>query len=192
MTETTPADPFASYESTLQHIGLIKGRIAHLERRRVETEDQLIHRIALDLAEGKVSDQQVLRFYRDYRGTAAPGFGGRWNNRMPEAMNTHRIGLIVRNLPDADGNWRGSYPLPVSDPAPMRNTSVVYVLFDADNVPCYVGSTGCLRTRLKQHGRDKEFVSWLAYPCEDRARAYEIEERALREHMPYLNQKAGR
>ncbi len=91
------------------------------------------------------------------------------------------------------GSWFGECPLNDGEPLPPKWTCVVYVLFDHENVPCYVGSTNQFRQRVKRHAYDgKRFVRWVAYPCADREAAFDLEVKLLAEHKPYLNVKAGR
>lgn len=92
-----------------------------------------------------------------------------------------------------EGTYVGVAPLPGDDVAPLEGTPVVYVLFDEDNEPCYVGSTQNLRARLNAHlTNGKQFVRWQAYPCASREDAYVLEERLLVERMPRLNRRRGR
>lgn len=87
------------------------------------------------------------------------------------------------------GDWRRASD---QTPMPRRGQSVVYVLYDDRNQPCYVGSTGDLTARLKAHRKDgKKFVYWTAYPCVDRTEAYRLEDRLLKGEMPYLNKRRG-
>lgn len=87
------------------------------------------------------------------------------------------------------GDWRKATN---KTPMPQRGQSVVYILYDDLNQPCYVGSTFDLAARLKAHRKNgKKFVYWVAYPCADRAEAYRLEDRLLKGEMPYLNKKRG-
>jgi hypothetical protein len=194
MTDPNPAAP---YLDTLQHIDLLSERIHKLKRAQASAEEQIIHRIACDYRTGNVGIETVYALYQKLKATAVSGFPFRWSLGMPDEAHAtrirHTVYRKVRHQPDADGNWRGIYPLEPAERFPRTGTSVVYVLFDDANVPCYVGSTSDFRGRSKAHRKEgKAFVCWLAYPCADREAAYALEDRLLREHKPYLNRKASR
>lgn len=97
-----------------------------------------------------------------------------------------------------DPRWDASLPDWVSstpsdeNPMPPRGQNVVYVLYDASSTPCYVGSSGDFPARLKWHLKDGKPVRvWIAYPCGSREEAYALEDKLLKQHLPYLNKKAG-
>lgn len=186
--------PNASHESTVQHILLMYAKVEKLNRARGEAQEQLIHRLADDYRNGRITAADVYAARVALQGATVPGFKASWDAAMPHELHYSRIvWTAVRYAPDTDGNWRGEYPFTDASRTPTFGVSVVYVLFDEGNRPCYVGSTGRFRVRLSAHARDgKEFVRWLAYPCKDRNHAYELEDRLLREHKPYLNRRASR
>lgn len=190
---TEPMADLAAYDATLQHISLINTKLCRLLTVQAQAENQLIHRMASDYEAGRIGLREVYEAYVQTKPMSVDGFTKRWDARMPERLQARRVYHLGSNLPDIDGNWRGLCPLSPREPAPPNGQSVVYVLFDAENVPCYVGSSEQFRTRLKNHVRDgKPVASWAAYPCADREAAYVLEERLLRERKPYLNRKAGR
>lgn len=188
----------APYEDTLQHIALLASRRDRINAAQLEAERQVIHRAACDFEAGRLDAEDLYAFYMRYKQHALPGFSRLWNERMP--IGAQRIGGLLyqqrvrgeRHRLPPDGAWRGEWPL--SDGvtfAPARQ-SVVYVLFDAFNEPCYVGSTQDLRKRLQAHARDgKEFTRWMAHPCANRKAAYELETKLLGEYKPYLNKRAA-
>lgn len=97
-----------------------------------------------------------------------------------------------------DPHWHDSLPdwidcVPSDEnPMPPRGQAVLYVLYDAFSTPCYVGSTGNFPARLRWHLNDgKPVTVWSAFPCASRAAAYALEDRLLKQHMPYLNKKRG-
>lgn len=190
---TEPAPDLGAYASTLQHISLLAAKMVRLDDLRTHAEDQLIYRLATDYRAGRIRAADVYDAFLECKGITARGFRDRWNAQMPDELRAARImWTAVKYAPDSDGNWRGTYPFEGSG-TPPHKVSVVYVLFDEHNVPCYVGSTSQFRIRLRSHDREgKQFVRWLAYPCADRDRAYELEDRLLRQHKPYLNRKASR
>lgn len=190
---TQPLPTLAAYDSTIQHIELINTKLCRLLTAQAQAENQLIHRVASDYNAGRIGEREVYEIYIRVKPMTIEGFGTRWNVSFSGRLSTRRIRSVVLNLPDSDGNWRGTCPLPSRDSSPPTGQSVVYVLFDAENVPCYVGSTEDFRPRLKAHLRDgKPVVRWLAYPCADREAAYVLETRLLRERKPYLNRRVGR
>ena len=192
--ETFEPGGLAAYEATLQHIEMLHGKRCKLRDAQVHAEIQVIHRVACDFNAGLLSAEDFYRFYLRFRLVAIEGFTHRWDARMPMTASKVRgeAERYLRDLPSPDGTWSGIYPLG-GQGAPPDQVSVVYVLFDPHNVPCYVGSTAHFRERLKVHRKKgKRFDRWMAYRCEDRDAAYALEERLLREHKPYLNKKIHR
>jgi hypothetical protein len=195
--ETAEQGITSLYGATLQHIEMLSAKISRLNLAQAEAEDQVIHRAATDYQAGLVSIEDLLALYLWIRPRTVGGILYRWNRHMPAeaAAQTirHTVNRIKRHQADPDGIWRGAFPLDPSSRFPATGTSVVYVLFDESNTPCYVGSTGGFDGRLKAHRREgKRFTRWMAYPCRTREDAYVMEERLLREHKPYLNRKVGR
>jgi hypothetical protein len=187
----------APYEDTLFHIELITKKRRKLLEAQVEAERQVLHRIGRDYTAGKLTIVELYSLYRRYRDLISyderPGFSALWDEAVPE--HHARVGNLsrqaLRNVPNNGESWVGEWPIG-QNPYPPNGTSVVYVLVDHENVPCYVGSTFRFKTRLKAHRPQKQFVRWMAYPCQDREDAYLLEEKLLAEHKPYLNKKVGR
>lgn len=192
------------YEATLFHIELIRNKVNKLLAAQIDAERQLLHRAGRDYVAGRLSNAGLVALYHRYRDTVfpededgqrrftvkRPSVSGLWNEAFPITSDkVAYLGMYVPNGPH--GSWEGEYPLGYA-PRPPDGQSVVYVLFDEANVPCYVGSTQRFKGRLQAHERDKKFRRWVAYPCTDREAAYQLEERLLREHKPYLNKKASR
>lgn len=178
------------FDVTLQHLAFLKRKEEQLHTARLDAEAQLLHALAGAYAAGDVGAVELSAAYEDYRRVCAPGFRNRWDSALP--ISAARMKWALRDQPNGPhGSWFGTDPLG-DGVAPRAGQCVVYVLFDASNTPCYVGSSEDFRHRLMNHRRDKEFVRWVAYPCQDRARAYELEDRLLKEHKPYLNKRAGR
>lgn len=196
MTNTVPP-PAEAYKSTLHHIDLLDAKRMNLTYAQARAEEQVIHRVSVDYRAGRIDVEGVLDVYEYLKPRAVEGFPARWNVHMPDDAKTRTIRSTVyrkrRFAPDEDGVWRGAYPFGDTDRHPPTGKSVVYVLFDDANEPCYVGSTADFRGRCKAHRKEgKPFVRWMAYPCINRAAAYDLEVRLLHEHMPYLNRKVGR
>jgi predicted GIY-YIG superfamily endonuclease len=182
--------PYAT--ATLQHIALLKRKQERLRAAQIDAERQFLHSVAAAWAAGDLDTAGLAEALRAYRAVAAPGFMGHWDAALP--VSAAKLLTWPDSAPNGPaGSWEGTYPIGVRDPAPRRNICVVYVLFDAANQPCYVGSTSTFRDRLARHQRDgKLFVRWTAYPCKDREAAYQLEVRLLEQHKPYLNKKRGR
>lgn len=190
--ESTARGWRAGRDATLQHIALLNRKRDHLYAAQIAAEEQVLHSIASDYAAGTLDFAGLAEAYRAYRQVAAPGFKNRWNAAIPVSAEK-LLAWSQWNAPNGPaGSWEGTYPLD-GGPIPPRHTDVVYVLFDAANQPCYVGSTCLFSERMTQHRRaGKEFIRWVAYPCDGREAAYLLEERLLSEHQPYLNKRKGR
>lgn len=184
----------ADYGASLQHLGLLADKVTKLNDLRVQAEQQILHRVASDYTNRTISLEDLYEFYLRFRTVALEGFTNRWDEAIsvPSLKVRFAAERYLRNRPTPEGTWSGIYPF-AGQGLPEDLISVVYVLFDAENVPCYVGSTHRFRKRLQRHRRDgKGFERWMAYRCDDREGAYDLEERLLREHKPYLNRKASR
>lgn len=187
-------DQLNAYDATLQHITFLRAKQSMLHDRQVQAEQQILHRVGTDFANGSITLEELYEFYMRFRTAALDGFTNRWDEAIsvPSIKVRFAAERHLRNRPTPEGTWSGIYPF-AGQGLPEDLTSVVYVLFDAENVPCYVGSTHRFRKRLQRHLRDgKHFERWMAYRCEDRENAYALEARLLAEHMPYLNRKASR
>ncbi len=179
-------------EATFQHIARLRAREAKLIQMRIEAEEQMLHRLGVAHRAGKVTSDQLYAAYEAYSKLGTPGRSKRWDTHI--SIPWMRFDQVRRWRPDGpEGTWVGTWPIGPTDKVPIGGQSVVYVLFDPENEPCYVGSSKRLRTRLKRHAADgKVFVNWQAYPCRDRQHAYEVEDRVLKEYKPRMNRKAGR
>lgn len=180
----------ASLDGTLQHIALLRERHDRLRDVQVQAEEQLLHRAATAYAESRMGDVELADLYMAYAAVAQPGYENRWNLAIP--IHAKRMKHVLSNAPNGpQGTWHGTYPVD-GGPVPLDGISVVYVLYDGQNQPCYVGSTKRMRYRIKCHARDKAFTTWTAGRCTDREAAYQLEERLLAEHQLYLNKKRYR
>ena len=186
-------------DATYQHISLLRRKQDLLRTSQIAAEEQFLCRISQLYSARQISEVELAFIYRAYAEFAVPGFLKRWEANIP--VKPGRVQYILRDLETTerhapnmpDGTWQGSWPLDRADRVPMYNTCVVYVLYDATNEPCYVGSTQNLKARLKDHHKDeKPFIRWTAFACTDREAAYRLEEKLLAEHQPYLNKKRYR
>lgn len=176
--------------ATLAHMVLLKRKQARLREVHLDAEIQVLTAISAAYAGGDMSVWDLADLHTDFAAAAAPGYRKRWNAAIP--VSAELLTRRSKNRPNGPhGSWQGTFPI-TDPPAPSAGMDVVYVLYDHANVPCYVGSTDNFRVRLARHGRDKRFATWTAFPCPDREAAYQLEERLLAEHMPYLNKKRGR
>lgn len=209
MPEAEP-DEIEPYASTLQHIDLIARKIAKLIAVQIDAERQVLHRAGRDFVAGRLSIDGLLELYQQYRDAVCaqgeygkreyyprPSFSELWNEAIPvhhsKVAQAAKAGWVLKRYePNQGDGWTGENPLRQPDSRPRDGQSVVYVLFDAANVPCYVGSTEKFKTRIDSHTREKDFARWVAHPCADREAAYQLEVRLLAEHKPYLNKRRGR
>jgi predicted GIY-YIG superfamily endonuclease len=199
--EAVTADLIArgGLEATYQHISLLRRKQDLLRASQIAAEEQFLCRIGQLYETRKISEVELAFMYRAYAQFAVSGFLKRWQANI--SVHPGRIQYILRDLETterhapnmADGTWRGSWPLDRADRIPMYKTCVVYVLYDPADEPCYVGSTQNLKARLKDHHKDgKPFLRWTASACPDREAAFQLEEKLLAEHKPYLNRKTYR
>lgn len=182
--------------ATHQHIGLLDRKREQLHAAQIAAEEQFLHHLGRAWRAGGMTEPELVAVFGAYMPVAVTG----WKKRWLEAVGVHpnrmlhflkEPGYGAPNMPD--GTWRGSWPLAHGESLPVNGTCVVYVLYDAANEPCYVGSSSNVRNRLKGHHADgKQFAWWTAFVCADREAAYQLEERLLSECLPYLNKKRGR
>jgi len=192
-----PAAQAATIGSLLATLGQIERTSARIERlaaSQADAEAQLACAAHRAYRTGEATFADIAAIYQRLRLTGLVGFSKRWDAEVTTSeIRSGVLGRGARVTPNGShGTWEGAWPLG-DEPAPVTGTSVVYVLYDASNAPCYVGSTFRFRSRLHHHAKDgKRFVRWVAHPCRDREEAYALETRLLREHRPYLNRKTGR
>lgn len=180
-----------SIASTVQHIALLRAKYERLRAAQIDAEMQLAQRAARGLADGSMDLAEASEIYQQMRGVAQPGWSQRWQAATGlSTVHMRRIQLYIPNRDD--GGYEGTMPLTGEEPAPRDGQAVVYVLYDVDCEPCYVGSTIHLRTRLAKHrSSGKEFAHWLAYPCDSREAARTLETQLLQGNLPYLNKRAA-
>lgn len=184
--------------ATLAHVALLRDKQATLRGAQVAAEEQVLHSAGRMYGAGEMDDAALHAFYEAYAAVALPGYSKRWTASVPKSaarMQNERARMrgAARHAPNMpDGTWRGTVPIGLSG-IPYDGVPVVYVLYDADSVPCYVGSSAHLRGRLQWHEREgKPFSAWTASRCDDREAAYQLEDRLLNEYKPYLNKRRGR
>ncbi|MEV0616112.1 GIY-YIG nuclease family protein [Nonomuraea sp. NPDC050404] len=189
----------SAYDDTLFHLDLIRRKLEKLQAAQLDAERQVLHRIGRDYVAGLLTEDDLHGLCQRYRETVVhlkrPGWSKLWDEAVPFKSSTlTNFWVIRRYRQNEDGAWSGEGHLDQRAPRPRDGQAVVYVLFDDENVPCYVGSTEKFKQRIGTHRRDdgKSFVRWIAYPCPDREAAYVLEDRLLKEHKPYLNRRAAR
>lgn len=195
---TTNHCDFPEYEATTRHIELIDQKTARLAQARTDSLAQLFTSVRNDYNAGRLNRYDLLHLYKGLRERVGAGLAPAWDAvGMPISAGwiitrLTRWDEYARNGPD-ELSWVGVFPIAPGDAAPFADEPVVYVLYDASNEPVYVGSTNGFRKRLRDHWKDgKRFVAWMAVPCVNRERAYELEEALLRQRMPKLNKRATR
>lgn len=190
MAATQHADTqHADIQATLDHMAMIDARRKLLTTREEEARAQLTHRLGLKWRAGEVSAEEVYAVYKQLQAFNLPGLFGHWDGAgLPTHQALARRKTGIPNRPD--GGWEGARFNDVW-PGPLEGQCVVYVLYDGENQPCYVGSTKHLQQRVGAHRKDKSFAYWIAWPCQDRKDAYRREDAMLREFAPYLNRRAS-
>lgn len=192
MTDGLPPDLAASLSATFQHIEIIRSKEARLVEAREQALRQALHGIGSDYNTGRLTHRQLCIALTAVRELNLRGAMNAWDEVV--GVSWKRTLQLAKQPPNGpQDSWIGDYPFHPGTVAPIAGVSVVYVLFDASNEPCYVGSTEKFRPRLRAHAKDgKQFVRWQAHPCRNREHAYLLEDRLLKEHLPRLNRKAGR
>ena len=180
-------------DATHQHIALLAAKRARLLEAQLDAESQYLASVIRQHRSGDLTYIDLALLYDGYRDASGPvpGFSKRWTDAgLPHPSRLSHARAAVRCA--RESRWEGAFPLSDDTVVPIRGVSVVYLLFDRFNVPCYVGSTIRLRQRLKEHARDgKVFIRWQAHACSDRADAYRIESEWLARYQPYLNSQGA-
>ncbi|MFJ1528214.1 GIY-YIG nuclease family protein [Streptomyces mirabilis] len=178
--------------SSFRRVTALRQEQERLAAEMREAVAQVIARIGTAHRAGELTDAEVCTAFLRLRDEQQPGVTELWDGLVD--LPWRRVVALAKQLPNtSDGDWVGHYPFPADCAAPPPETPVVYVLYGADTMPVYIGSTDRFRARMADHRRDgKEFVHWWAIPCSSREQAYRVEDRMLRQFMPPLNIKAGR
>lgn len=185
----------------------IADRMDELERERQHTWFHLLGAIRAQVDAKALGLEQLHAMTEAMGDIYGTSYTRLWDRHMPAGLEARRIRGDVasarywaeqreRNKPNGPtpGTWVGN----VGDwtgPMPMNRIAVVYMLFDADDQPVYVGSTDLFRIRLATHLRDPDkpgIATWSAQQCTDREEAYRIEDQVLKLQMPKYNRKPGR
>lgn len=156
---------------------------AHL----VEGEEAYLHRLSSAYAAGEFDLDALYRHFMAWRDYATSGKQPRWDAVFPNATYQR----MLRNE-YGRARWEGVEPY-AGESRPIPGISVVYVLYDASDVVCYIGSTKSFSNRMRSHrSSGKQWARWEAFRCRDRAHAYARERDLLHQHKPYLNQAVPR
>lgn len=181
--------------ATAGHIDTVQATLDRLNAVKRESWEQLLTTVSRMYRAGELTPEELLELQLEMRSSFGTGYGKVWDSVMPVPCQKvrHIVERRRRNTPNGPlGSWFGTFPIE-TQPAPTQGESVVYVLFDEYNEPCYVGSTEVFRTRMADHRASKPGLrSWTAYPCRDRDHAYELEVQLLNEHKPRMNKRRGR
>jgi hypothetical protein len=179
------------FSATEQHIALLATKRKRLEAAQLEAETQLFFSVAREFNAGFLSWAGLAELYDRTLGSYLPGFTKRWRLVLPHPISHIRAMAEKEARGDFDRDiesWSGHFPFQEADRLPPPGTCLTYVLFDEARRPCYVGSTFDFRTRVRAHAkRGVRWSTWQAFRCRDRDHAYEVEERFLQQHKPYLN-----
>jgi hypothetical protein len=182
--------------ANLEHAERVDRKRAMLIRSQADSAEAFLCSVARSYDAGEIDLEDLIVLYGRYRNIAQSGYGRAWDEHVsvPWKEIIGR-GLTIITVPNGShGSFEGEGDRLLRGSArPAPGVCVVYVLFDKDLVPCYVGSTRNFKGRLDGHRcSGKAFASWRAYPCPNREAAYKLEDRLLREQKPYLNKRAGR
>lgn len=204
MTTTTTSVP-SELAASVQHLELInesiaslRAKLARLESARADTLRQIAAASKRVVVDRGWTRAEMFDLYETLNG---PGLFTAWNAAgLPHPARLRaEVEMARRNMPNdpASGGWVGEFDwgqvTVIPGPHPPNWTPVVYVLYGADAEPVYCGSTEHFKQRLKAHYREgKAFVAWRAVPCSDRAQAFALEDRLLKQSCPPLNRRAGR
>lgn len=185
---TVPPDVWMMYP-TAQHLEALHRKQQTLTQAIINSEEQLFANLARDYKAGKITCADLKLHYVQAQTRSVKYYSDRW--LAAGLPSTHKLRWAERMTPPAEGYWHGALPLQPKDSLPL--VDVVYLLFDEEGVVCYTGSSGSLRSRLKDHLKEKQGLTrWQAYPVPDRELAYKLEDRFLKLYKPYMNKRASR
>lgn len=174
--------------STDLHITRLRKRRDELSALIETAEEQLVHRAGVAFEAGHIDMFDLSNAIEVLAVMRSGKRRERWADAgLPSPEEIRSWVLSQPNCPD--GSWWQDGQYCGGGPRPADGQAVVYVLYDANNAPCYVGSSEHFDQRLMVHRGDKNFASWRAWPCADRATAYRRESEMLRDVMPRLNRR---
>lgn len=179
--------------ATAHHITTVQAKLDQLAKVKDDSWTQLLTATARLYHTGALGTDDLARLSGEMRTSYGTGYTKLWETHVPVALGALRY--MATQLPNGPaGSWQGTFPLTHNAVTPPRGTSVVYVIFNAQNEPVYVGSTHAFRERMRRHRKDKgaSMHSWTAYPCRDRAHAYEMERDLLRQYKLRLNRQGAK
>lgn len=169
-----------------------KASIKAAKVRADEAEMEVLRDISRRHRSGELSQRDLARIYISLRTEARAGFPTRWDS----VIDFKRLSIECHAFsePHTDGRWYGRWPLVRGMSVPEPGQAVLYYLYDGNDVCCYIGSSGNLKTRLKNHwSTGKIFEKWMAEPHSSREAAYVAEDVLLRSiPLPYYNERVGR
>lgn len=188
---------FEDLAATAGHIDLVQAKLDKLAAVKEDAWEQVLTAAARLYRSDQLTTAHMLQLHRDMKLSYGPGFTRIWNRVMPvKSSQLPHFAARERRIAEERerDRWYGTFPLDGNYQVPSKGVAVVYVLFDKVDVPAYVGSTDQFRTRMGSHRRDRPdiFARWVAFTCESRDAAYQLEVRLLAENLPYLNRKVGR
>lgn len=170
-----------------------------LEANRIlvkEIEDS-VRELANEYEPNGISEKQLLEthvFFSEHLDRRGIKWKSIWNDWLPNSVSLRRAIKYGKNCScstwGGPKHWCGE--VSKRDQPNPNKENVVYVLFDEEGNLCYIGSTGDFPTRIREHMKTKSFTRWTAYECETREGAYELEDKLIKSHKPYLNSRMGR
>jgi hypothetical protein len=190
----------AELQPALDSLVALRQAAIDLEEARVKAEVVYLTQVRAALEADRIDE--IADIYVAAHACATKGFHERWREitgRTHAGLATriaHRARLTaLTNAPNGPGGhcWTGITPIGPDEPRPPVGLPVVYVLYGSDGQPIYAGSTDNFHRRLNSHIRDGKLPwTWMAYPCDTREQAYEIEDRNIKVAPLPLNRRAGR
>jgi predicted GIY-YIG superfamily endonuclease len=181
--------------ATAAHLCNIERKLAVLKQAKDDAWAQMLTVASRAYGTGQLSAVDIEDLLSEMGIAYGSGFTLVWDEHMPVKANRarHLAERQRQNLPNGpNGSWTG--PMHLGGHArPNDGIAVVYVLFDAANLPIYVGSSGRFGARIEAHRRGKpQAVRWVAYGCRNREHAYELEDQLIKQHKLRLNKRNGR
>jgi hypothetical protein len=193
---TVPSAPGVTLPEPLrmaaQHIRLLQNKRRTLAEALVGAELQFLAALRREADAGHTTWPLLRDAYTTLSAGRLRGLDGRWTDLIgisPEKV----IANAERETICAGGVWKGHWPLRRGERYPPTGKCVVYVLFDADIHPIYVhGTNRCALQFARHQAHGKQYLSWLAYGCVDRAEANMLEARLQRRYQLHIRSSAAR
>jgi nucleotide-binding universal stress UspA family protein len=183
----------SSLASTREHLGLIAERLSVIEARRnvlTVAADEAFEQALAVLGRGLWTVDEALELWA-------------WASTLPVKSPKQRLADALEVPAHTITSWtrchphsvvRGPFPVLAEQPLPYRGRQCVYILLDHHKQALYIGVSGQVRQRLKQHAKDSDrsaVVSFEIHQRRLRAEAEQLEADLIFQHQPPQN-VAGR